>query len=254
MLLVKAWWRRRALRDPGFTSEQWAAAVRVVSLLEDWPADALARLREHVVFFLRAKRFTAAGGGEITGELRLLVAIQACVPILHLDIDYYTGWREVIMYPDTFVTRHQEMDEAGVLHSWRQPSAGEAWSHGPLVLSQADVEESARYRDGYNVVIHEAAHKLDMLNGDANGFPPLHREMRIADWVRAWSEAYEIFCEQVDHDEATVLDPYGAENPAEFFAVISEAFFETPAVVYEHFPSLYPQLMNFYRYDPRRLV
>lgn len=254
MLGVKAWRRRRALRDPGFTPEQWAAAVRSVALLQDWPAGALARLREHTVFFLRAKGFTAAGGGQIGDGLRLLIAIQASVPILHLDIDYYAGWREVIVYPDTFVSRHQEMDEAGVLHSWRQPSAGEAWSHGPLVLSRADVEESALQRDGYNVVIHEMAHKLDMLNGDANGFPPLHREMRIPDWVRAWSESYETFCGQVDRDEDTALDPYGAENPAEFFAVISEAFFETPDLVHDHFPLLYPQLLAFYRYDPRRPV
>lgn len=254
MLGMKAWWRRRALRDPGFTAEQWAAAVRSVGLLEEWPAAALAQLREQAVFFLRAKHFTAAGGGEISDELRLLIAVQACVPILHLDIDYYTGWREVIVYPDTFVTRHQEMDEAGVVHSWRQVSAGEAWTRGPLILSRADVEESAPQRDGYNVVIHEMAHKLDMLNGDANGFPPLHREMRVQDWAQAWSAAYHAFCEQVDRDDAVILDPYGAEDPAEFFAVMTEAFFETPAVVAECFPSLYPQLAGFYRYDPRWTV
>ena len=251
MFGLARWWRRRALRDPGFSPAQWAATVRSVALLRDWPSAALTRLREQVVLFLHAKRYTAAQGTLIDDELRLLIAAQACVPILHLDIDYYSGWRELIVYPDTFVTRHQEHDEAGVLHSWRQASAGEAWSQGPVVLSQTDVQDSALARDGFNVVIHEMAHKLDMLNGDANGFPPLHRSMRAQDWARAWSAAYEAFCEEVDTGGAPALDPYAAESPAEFFAVMSEAFFETPSLVDTHFPALYPQLSDFYRYDPR---
>ncbi len=251
MFGLARWWRRRGLRDPGFSPEQWAATMQGVALLRDWSPAALARLREQTVFFLRAKTFTAAEGARLDDAVRLLIAAQACVPILRLDIDYYDGWRELIVYPDTFVTRHQEHDEAGVLHSWRQPSAGEAWSHGPVVLSQTDVEESARARDGFNVVIHEMAHKLDMLNGDANGFPPLHREMRVQDWVSGWSASYEAFCAELEAGGAPALDPYAAESPAEFFAVMSEAFFELPDEVLAHFPLLYPQLTGFYRYDPR---
>jgi len=250
MFGVTAWRRRRALRNPGFTPEQWREVIEHTALLRDWPEAELARLNELVIFFLRAKTFSAPEGEVVSPGLRLQIAAQACVPILHLGLDYYAEWVEVIVYPDAFVTRYEEVDEAGVLHSWRRSLSGEAWSHGPVVLSRADVEESSSWRDGFNVVIHEMAHKLDMLNGDANGLPPLHRDMRVQDWARHWSEAYERFCERVDAGEETVLDPYAADSPAEFFAVMSEAFFELPNMVHSEFPRVYGQLAAFYRTDP----
>lgn len=251
MWWLSAWRRRRALRKPGFTPEHWRAVAADVALLQDWDADTLERLRELVILFLHAKVFSAAGGEAVPLELRLKIAAQACVPILNLGLDYYAGWVELIIYPDAFVSRHEEMDEAGVLHSWRRPLSGEAWPQGPVVLSRADVEESARWRDGFNVVIHEMAHKLDMLNGgDANGFPPLHRGMRAQDWATRWSSAYADFCRRADAEEDTLLDPYAADSPAEFFAVMSEAFFEVPEVVKAEFAPLYPLLSAFYRSDP----
>lgn len=254
MFSVNEWRRRRALRNPGFSPEQWHAVVEHTALLCDWPEAELARLKELVIFFLKAKVFSAPEGEVISPELRLQIAAQACVPILHLGLDYYSEWVEVIIYPDAFVTRHEEVDEAGVLHSWRRSLSGEAWSRGPVVLSRADVEASSRKLDGYNVVIHEMAHKLDILNGDSNGLPPLHRDMRVQDWARHWSEAYERFCERVDAGDETALDPYGSESPAEFFAVMSETFFELPNMVRDEFPQVYAQLTAFYRVDPCALI
>jgi hypothetical protein len=137
----------------------------------------------------------------------------------------------------------------GVVHQGDEPYSGEAWLGGPVVLSWADIQTS-EYSDGVNVVIHEFAHKLDMLNGDANGFPPLHAEMDREAWSMTFRAAYEDFCARVDADEDTPIDPYASESPGEFFAVLSEAFFETPDVVQDEYPAVYAQLAAFYRQDP----
>ena len=141
------------------------------------------------------------------------------------------------------------MDEDGVAHHVREPMSGESWLTGPVILSWADTEQ-ADTGSGYNVVIHEFAHKLDMLNGDANGFPPLHADMSRAAWSGAFEAAYADFCERVDRRRHSRIDAYAAENPAEFFAVLSEAFFEIPVAVRGEYPEVYRQLAAFYRQDP----
>jgi Mlc titration factor MtfA (ptsG expression regulator) len=128
---------------------------------------------------------------------------------------------------------------------------GEAWLKGPLILSGRDAMRSGAL-DGINVVIHECAHKLDMLNGDANGFPPLHRGMNAAEWSRVFSAAYEDLCRRVDAGHHTAIDPYATENPGEFFAVLSEVFFEMPVRLRQSYPSVYEQMTAFYRQDPAR--
>jgi hypothetical protein len=169
--------------------------------------------------------------------------------ILNLDLEYYRGWSGVIVYPEQFVPRHQHVDDAGVVHEGDEPYSGEAWLGGPVVLSWADVADTG-YADGVNVVIHEFAHKLDMLNGDANGFPPLHAGMDRSAWVRSMTAAYRDFCTRVDGGEDTIIDPYAAESPGEFFAVMSETFFELPDVVQDEYPEVYEQFCAFYRQDP----
>ena len=126
---------------------------------------------------------------------------------------------------------------------------GESWLEGPVILSWEDAG-SGGDGSGYNVVIHEFAHKLDMLNGDANGYPPLHAGMNRGRWAQAFGAAYEDFRERVERREASAIDPYAAENPAEFFAVLSEAFFETPRAVLGEYAEVYRQLVAFYRQDP----
>jgi hypothetical protein len=135
------------------------------------------------------------------------------------------------------------------VHQGDEPYAGEAWLGGPVVLSWADAQ-GTDYADGVNVVIHEFAHKLDMLNGEANGFPPLHAGMSRHVWAQAFAAAYEDFCARVDAGEDTLIDPYAGESAGEFFAVLSEAFFETPDVVRDEYPEVYAQLAQFYRQDP----
>jgi Mlc titration factor MtfA (ptsG expression regulator) len=181
--------------------------------------------------------------------MRVCIAAQACMLILNLDLDWYRGWHEVIVYPDEFVADYEYVDEAGVAHHVREPMSGESWLAGPVILSWADAGRPDA-GGGYNVVIHEFAHKLDMLNGDANGFPPLHSDMSRAEWSKTFSAAYDAFCLHVERHRQTAIDPYGAENPGEFFAVLSEAFFEIPLAVRDDFPGVYGQLAAFYRQDP----
>ena len=209
----------------------------------------LARLREWVTLFMHGKQMSAAGGLTLTDDMRLMIAAQACILILNLDLDYYDGWREIIVYPDEFVPEYEYMDEDGLVHHMRAPMSGEAWLGGPVILSWVDAEHGHGV-PGYNVVIHEFAHKLDMFNGEANGFPPLHGNMSRQAWVGAFSAAYEDFSARVEVGEDTAIDPYAAETPGEFFAVMSEAFFETPRVVQERYPAVYAQLSQFYRQDP----
>ena len=223
------------------------------------------RLRLIASDFLSRKTFVGAADLEIDELIRIQIAAQACILILELDVDFYDGWREIIVYPGQFAKTHDVMDEFGVVHTTRDPLVGEAWLGGPVVLSHADVahtENAVDRGDGYNVVIHEFAHKLDMLNGEANGYPPLHRSMSKETWKRTFLAAYLAFCKQVDEAEtlarrdggraldAIAIDPYAAESPAEFFAVISEVFFEMPQAVHDAFPAVYQQLKAFYKQDP----
>ncbi len=247
---LKAWRRKRTLGKASLDSLLWAAVTARFGFLRDLNPAEMERLRQWVVLFLADKRINAAGGLELTGEMRLAIAVQACILILNLDPDYYGGWVEVIVYPDEFVPEHEYTGADGVVHVVREPLAGEAWLQGPVVLSWADVAHGGR-EDGFNVVMHEFAHKLDLLNGgDTNGFPPLHAGMSLEAWSQAFGAAYADFRRRVEQREHTEIDPYAAESPGEFFAVLTEAFFETPAAVQRGYPAVYGQLRAFYRQDP----
>lgn len=283
---LKNWRRRRLLQHAAIPEDDWHAAISGLPVLRGLPESDLERLRELATLFLNEKQMVAAGGFFLDDETRIKIAAQACLPVLNLGPDYYAGWVSVIVYPGEFVPEHEFMDEAGVVHVVRDATMGESWEQGPVVLSGADAMRSGE-RDGVNVhgkevthenetchahfphplpegeganeslrefhvnvVIHEFAHKLDMLNGAMNGFPPLHREMSAEQWAQAFGAAYADFCAKAERDVDMALDPYGAESPAEFFAVTSEAFFETPRILQREYPDVYRQLAAFYRQDP----
>ena len=243
----KRWRRRRIVARAPLDAVLWDATLESLPFLRGLTADERTRLRETVILFLHQKSIHGAAGLQLDAGMQLMIAAQACILILNLDIDYYAGWVEVIVYPDEFVPAFEYTDEAGVVHTDRAPRAGEAWLRGPLILSWADVAPGA---DGVNVVIHEFAHKLDMLNGDANGYPPLHKGMSREAWTRAFSAAYADFCRRADAGEDMPIDSYAAESPAEFFAVMSETFFEIPRAVMARYSEVYAQLAAFYRQDP----
>ena len=239
--------RRRATPKADVTPAQWArveAGLPFLDLLS--PADR-AHLREMALEFIAQKEWHAAQGLELTPDIQLSIALQACLPVLNLGLDSYRGWVGVIVYPGDFVIPRKQMSEDGVVHEFDDPVAGEAWENGPVLLSWFDRPEEA---DGMNVVIHEFAHKLDMLNGPPDGLPPLHEGMRRQDWIDAFEPAWRDFCKRIDDGEDTFIDPYAAEHPAEFFAVTSEVFFEAPDLLLAEYPAVYAQMKQFYRQDP----
>jgi Mlc titration factor MtfA (ptsG expression regulator) len=235
------WRRQRVLARHRIDDALWARATQGLSFLPRKP-----KLRELVLLFLAEKEFAGAHGLELTDEMRVSIAAQACVPILGLGLDWYHCWRGIVVYPGDFRVNRTEVDEDGVVHEWDDELAGEAMPGGPVVLSW-----DALARDPeINVVIHEFAHKLDMLNGTADGVPPLHAGMDRAAWIRAFEDGYEGFCDALERGKDTWLDPYAAEHPSEFFAVISEAFFREPGETRRRYPDVYDQLRLFYRQDP----
>jgi Mlc titration factor MtfA (ptsG expression regulator) len=245
----KRWRRRRYLRDGLVSEADFSQALARLPACGGLDSEEQGRLRGLVTLFLREKVFQAAGHAELAWQDRLLIAVNACLPILNLGIGAYDEWATVIVYPDEFIVDYEEEDEAGLVHSGRDLRVGEAWERGPLVISLGDVHARSD-REGYNVVIHECAHKLDMRNGPSDGFPPLHRGMAARRWTGAFTQAYEDLRGRLERDEETPLDEYAAESPAECFAVFSEYFFEAPHILRAAYPAVYQQLTLYYRQDP----
>lgn len=249
MGFVRNWIRRRLLQKQPIPTTEWHALCDSIPLLAALNTEERERLRARATVLLAEKAVQGVQGLQLDEEQRRLIAALAALPILNLDDDWYSDFYEVIVYPDEFIPHHEVEDEHGLVHVRHQPLSGEAWTRGPVILSWADVQASLE-PDGYNVVIHEFAHKLDMHNGDANGMPPLHRDMAPSSWAAAFTLAYEQLSDDLDAGRHTLINPYAGENPAEFFAVLSEAFFERPGDVREAFPAVYEQLCAFYRQNP----
>ena len=250
---LRRWRRRRLIERLAIPDPLWQGAVDGLPFLRPWSGERIGRLRELATLFLHAKSIVGARDFVVTPEMRVLIAAQACVLIAGLDIEWYRGWHNVIVYPAEFLPRHRYEDEAGVVHETDEPFAGEAMQGGPVVLSWADVEASADWpATGMNLVIHEFAHKLDMLDGEADGVPPLHPGMSRQQWRNTLEESYRHFCDRVDRGEDTAIDPYAAEHPSEFFAVLSEVFFVEPELLVHEYPDFHAELVRFYRQDPRQ--
>lgn len=247
----RQWRRKRILARSRLDETAWRETLSGLSCLRGLNAEERARLKDWVVLFLADKTLSGAGGLLLDEAMRLAIAAQACLLILNRDLDWYDGFAEVIVYPDEFVPEYEYTDDIGLVHRVRMPMTGEAWPGGPVILSWEDAR-GAHGIPGYNVVIHEFAHKLDLAAGEANGCPLLPREMSRHAWAQAFGRAYEDFCGRVAAGEDTAIDPYAAETPGEFFAVLSEAFFEAPWLVSESYPEVYEQLKAFYRQDPSR--
>jgi MtfA peptidase len=250
---LRQWRRKRVLRSSAIPDVQWNDAVRRLPFLAIYDDDELARLRSKAVLFLDAKAIVGARGHEVTPLQRVVIATEACVLVLELDLALYDGFENIIVYPGEFVPEWEWEDEAGVVHRNDGPLAGEAMPGGPVVLSWPDVEASADWESaGMNLVIHEFAHKIDMRSGEANGCPPLPADMSPPAWKAELTAAYDDFVARVDREEETAIDPYAAESPAEFFAVLSEVFFADPLLLRDEYPRVYVQFAAFYRQDPAR--
>lgn len=225
----------------------WQKTLASWPFLSSLTVDEQKRLKMLAEQFLAEKEFSTAGGLALSDEICVAIAAQGCLPILELGLRAYGEWVGIVVYPDEFVVTRSIQDDDGVVHEFDDVLAGEAWEGGPLLVSWQDVQLAG---DGYNVVIHEFAHKLDMLNGEADGIPALHSGISEAEWIAIFDHALEDFCRRIDHDEETIIDPYAAESPEEFFAVTSEVFFDLPQTLADEYPALYDLLRRYYRQDP----
>ena len=253
-LLAHPWWlrkRRKRVRARPFPQAWRHILQRRVPYLARLPADLQLQLKQHVQVFLAEKPFLGCAGLAITDDMRVTIAALACLPLLNRADAYYPGLRQVLVYPGPFIVDRIRTDPTGVLQNLRQVLAGESWSQGQVILSWQDVlVDSADPDAGRNVVIHEFAHQLDQQTGSANGAPELPTAKAYTRWSQVLGDEFARLQQRVAVGESSVLDAYGASEPAEFFAVVSEAFFLRPAPLSVDHPALYGELRRFYGIDP----
>jgi len=217
------------------------------------PADQQ-ELLGHIQVFVAEKHFEGCAGLEVTDEIRVTIAAQACLLLMHRDTDYYRRLRSILVYPRAYLVEHEEQ-RGDIVHRYATERAGESWHFGAVVLAWDEVLAGASDPlDGYNVVFHEFAHQLDQEDGAAEGTPKLEHRSRYVAWARVLGREFRRLQRSVIREEETLLDNYGASDPAEFFAVSTEFFFERPHDLRRRHPALYDQLRQFYRQDPAKFV
>jgi hypothetical protein len=258
-LFVYPRWRHRRIEQQPFP-ERWLRVVkRDLPFFQRMPAGLQIALKNQIKHFLANKRFTGCAGFVMTDDVRISIAAQACLLILQRPGDYYSSLKSILVYPSEFLAAREGADESGLVSHKTRVMAGEAWSDGKIILSWESVARGAAdFADGYNVVLHEFAHQLDNQFGHANGAPWLSSHQALQDWSRVFNDEFTRL-RQLAQDpvarslqtEEQVLDFYGASEPAEFFAVATEAFFERPYALAARHPQLYEQLQVYYRVDPR---
>ncbi len=250
---LRDWKRKRILREHRIEDALWRRALRHLPFLAGLSAAEERRLREYAVVFLAEKQLTPVGGLRLSDDDRIEIALQACLPVLELGLDWYDGWVGIVVHPTDFRVQRAETGEDGVVHEWDDELAGESWPGGPVVLSWEALDDAGSVAEGgANIVIHEFAHKLDMMSGEADGVPPLPSREARERWIEVLDAEFARFRAAVDAGDETFLDPYAAEHEAEFFAVASEAFFESPHALRRDSPRLYDQFVGFYRQDPSK--
>jgi Mlc titration factor MtfA (ptsG expression regulator) len=232
--------------------DAWAAIlVRNAPFYRRLSPEDQAELRRHVHVFLAEKRFEGCGGLAINDEIRVTIAAHACVLLLHRETDYYPLLTTILVYPHVFPVERHLPGPAGLPIETCQTLAGESWRHGSVVLAWDEVRHSAfDLHDGHNVVVHEFAHQLDEEDGSANGAPSLPRRSMYTAWARILGKEYAELVSAAEEGRPSLLDPYGTTNPAEFFSVATEQFFDAPEEMARQCLELYAELKLYYRQDP----
>ena len=243
--------RRKRLRAQPFPAQWREILERRVPYVRRLPPVLRRQLEEHIQVFVAEKAFTGCAGQEISDEVRVTIAAQACLLILNRRTDYYPKLAQVLVYPGAFVVERLRAEPSGILQEQRQALSGESWTHGQVVISWEDALEGAAITDdGRNVVIHEFAHQLDQQKGYANGAPWLGRSDRYPQWSQVMSREFARLQECAATGQPSLFSYYGATNPAEFFAVVSEVFFEQAREMAALHRELYDELRTLYRVDP----
>jgi Mlc titration factor MtfA (ptsG expression regulator) len=208
------------------------------------------KLRDDLRIFAAEKNWEGCAGLKVTDEMKVTVAAQACLMVLALEGDPFGGLLSVLIYPASYMVPEQRWHEGWSIHH-ETAREGEAWYRGPVILSWADVRRDAQHPgEGRNLVWHEFAHQLDMLDRSTNGTPPLADPLQRRRWHDVMTAEYEQLVADAQQGRATLLDTYGADSEAEFFAVATECFFDRPVDLRREHPSLYDLLAEYYRQDP----
>lgn len=264
LLLVLGLWgqpywqahQRRRVAERAFPAVWRAILRRRVPLVRRLPVDLQLQLKKHMQIFIAEKNFIGCAGLEITDEMRVVIAAQACLLLLNRKTDYFGKVRQILVYPAAFVVHRTSVESGGVQQEHRQTLAGESWSQGQVILSWQDTLEGSNVaNDGRNVVIHEFAHQLDQENGAAQGAPPPSlgdTQYSARRWSGVFQAAFVQLRAEVERGHHGLLHHYGAQDPAEFFAVVSEAFYEQAQALEHAYPALYQELRGYYKVDPAR--
>jgi len=248
-------WRRfresRTLKRRAIPDALWNLTLARFPFLARRDHESLEQLRRLSTLFLAEKEFCGAQGFEVTDQVAVAIAAQACVPVLRLGLHCYAQFVGIVVHPDEVRVRREVMDEVGIVHRYTEVLSGEAMEGGPMMLSWRDVESAGGSDDwAYNVVIHEFAHVIDMRDGAADGVPLLADRQAPAAWLDVLNAEFESLLRRLESEVETALDPYGAQGPDEFFAVASESFFVSPRAMRAEHPALYDLLRGFYLQDP----
>ncbi len=252
--VIRNWREQRAVQRHAIPEALWQLTLLRYPFLTRRSADDLAELRRLCSLFLATKEFHGVDGFEVTDEVAVAVAAQACLPVLRLGLSWYDGFVGIVMHAGEVVAQRSFQDEDGVVHEYDEELAGEAMEGGPLMLAWQAIavsDDPAQFGADavFNVVIHEFAHVIDMRDGVADGVPPLDSAARER-WIDVIDAEWEKFCARLDAGEETLIDPYGGEAVEEFFAVAVEAFFVAPAAMRAEAPAMYRLLADFFGQDP----
>ncbi|QQX81699.1 zinc-dependent peptidase [Shewanella sp. KX20019] len=243
--------RREQLTQTPFPHAWRAILKKRIPFFRSLPADLQLQLKKHIQVFIAEKQFVGCDGLEIDDDIRVTVAAQACLLLLNRKTDFYPHLKEILIYPSVFIVNNEQRDSNGLVSERRRVLSGESWQHSKVILSWQTAKEGAAVpNDGSNVVIHEFAHQLDQEDGHANGAPILTHSQDYASWSTVMMQEYQHLVEASQSQQYSLFSYYGATNPAEFFAVISEVFFEQPHDFLALHTALYNELSSFYKLDP----
>lgn len=242
--------QNRVKRRP-LTLQQQATLEQSLPMYESLTADERRRIQGHIQVFLAQKQFIGCRGLQVTEQMKVTVAAIASLLLLNERGKYFPRLRSILMYPDAYIVREKVTVGGGVVEERQVARLGESWTTDQVVLSWQQIQyDLAHWQDGQNVILHEFAHQLDQEDGKAEGVPVLQRDADYKTWAEVMTVEYERLCDRTAKGQKTVLNPYGATNPAEFFAVATETFFEKPHELMVHHRALYDLLQRYYQLDP----
>jgi Mlc titration factor MtfA (ptsG expression regulator) len=250
-LLVK--WQRDRLMAKQFPKSWLSIIESNLSIYKSLTSEQQKELLGYIQVFLKEKQFIGCLGLQITEEIKVTIAAIACLLLFGDRKTYFPNLKSILVYPHAYIVNETVMNDRYIVEERRVARLGESWSKDQLILSWEQVkQDTLNWEDGHNVVLHEFAHQLDQEDGQAEGVPILPRSLDYAVWSKVMTAEFLQLCDRIEKGNRTVMDSYGATNPAEFFAVATETFFEKPKQLNQKHEVLYELLQRYYRLDPRQ--